>query len=226
MPTIEWLKKEFNYGYDSGNILSFFPNSQRRKEEERIGGSYKQVFKKAILPYIQSDSNVLELGPGKGSWSRAILTRLPKGTLHTLDFQNVSIWLKPDRYSGRLTCHKITNNSYPMLEDKSFDFFWSMGVLCHNNLSDIEEILTNSRPKMKSGAYAVHQYSDWEKLDNYGWQKGAIPTDFKNKPDEEIWWPRNNKNAMKVAAENAGWQVINNDLDLLGRDSIILLQNP
>ena len=26
MPTLDWLKKEFQYGYDSGNILSLIPN--------------------------------------------------------------------------------------------------------------------------------------------------------------------------------------------------------
>ena len=52
MPTLDWLKREFDYGYDSGNILSLFPNSIRRREEKRIGGSYRHVFYKAIFSYI------------------------------------------------------------------------------------------------------------------------------------------------------------------------------
>ena len=226
MPTISWLRKEFHYGYDSGNILSLFPSSVRRKEEKRIGGSYRKVFRQAILPYIKSDSKVLELGPGKGSWSRAILDKVTGGSLHTLDFQDVSVWLKPNTYSSRLICHQIEGNLYPMLEDNSFDFFWSMGVLCHNNLEHIEEILANSIAKLKPGAYSAHQYSDWKKLDIYGWDRGAIPTDFKEKPDADIWWPRNNQDAMKQISERAGWRVVQSDLNLLGRDSIILLQKP
>ena len=73
MPTIDWLKQEFGYGYDSGNVTSFFANRVRRNEEKRIGGSYRRVFKEAIRPFVKSDSNVLELGPGKGSWSRSIM---------------------------------------------------------------------------------------------------------------------------------------------------------
>jgi len=224
MPNLEWLKNEFNYGYDSGDVLSIFPNSTRRKEEKRIGGSYRKVFKKAILPYIKSNSNVLELGPGRGSWTRAILKYLRNGTLHTVDFQDVKPWLKPERYSGRLICHQVQDNSYSTLQDDFFDFFWSMGVLCHNNLDHIKEILSNTLSKMRSGAYSVHQYSDWEKLDEYGWEKGAIPLKFKTLSDEEIWWPRNSKSQMSHVAEQAGWKVINVDLDLVRRDSMILLQ--
>ena len=60
------------------------------------------------------------------------------------------------------------------------------------NSEYIAEILANSFPKMKKGATAVHQYSDWEKLDKCGWDKGGILLSFKELPDDDIWWPRNN----------------------------------
>lgn len=226
MPTLDWLKQEFHYGYDSGNVLDLIPNLTRLREERRIGGSYRKVFQTAVIPYINAYSRVLELGPGRGSWSKAILAQIPQGSLHTVDFQDVSAWLEPENYPGRLFCHQVQDNSYAMLEDSYFDFFWSMGVLCHNSLSHIEAILTSALPKMKSGAYSVHQYSDWEKLDQYGWRRGHIPMEFKSLPDEEIWWPRNNQTKMAEVAQKAGWQVIDADLNLLGRDSMILLQKP
>ena len=71
MPTISWLKKEFDYGYDSGNVLSLLPNRVRRSEEKKIGGSYRRVFNVAVKPHVNPDSKVMELGPGNGSWSRA-----------------------------------------------------------------------------------------------------------------------------------------------------------
>lgn len=224
MPTSEWLRHEFSYGYESGNILSVIPNRRRYKEEKRIGGSYRKVFHKAVVPFIKPDSVVLELGPGKGSWSRAVLRYIPNGRLHVVDFQDVERWLKPEKYNGRLVCHKVSDNSFSCLEDECFDFFWSFGVLCHNNVEHIREILHNSLPKMKIGAFAVHQYGDWDKLEVFGWKKGTIPIRFKHLPDHDTWWPRNNQNTMCDVARTAGWKVVRPDLELVKRDSIILLQ--
>ncbi|HEY4800230.1 MAG TPA: methyltransferase domain-containing protein [Bacteroidia bacterium] len=224
MPKLDWLKKEFHYGYDSGNILSIIPDKIRKSEEKVIGGSYRTVFKKAVLPYLKKNSKVLELGPGKGSWSRAILDSIPEGELTTIDFQDVSEWLHPEKYNGRLKCVRVEGNVYGKLPDDYFDLFWSFGVLCHNNKESIFQILSNSLVKVKKNGYAVHEYGDWDKLGKFGWEKGAIPLSFQNLPDDEIWWPRNSQAEMKEIAAKAGWEIITADLNLVKRDSIIVLQ--
>lgn len=226
MPTLSWLQQEFSYGYDSGNVLSLISGRIRRAEERRSGGSYRGVFKKALQPYLHPSAKVLELGPGKGSWTRAILQHISEGELHTVDFQDVTRWLKPERYSGRLICHRVRDNSFDGVPDAYFDVFWSFGVLCHNEASSIRQILTQARGKMKHGAVAIHQYGDWEKLEAFGWNRGGVPQEFKAKNDEDIWWPRNDQGLMTRLATDAGWQVLSADLDLLQRDSLILLRNP
>ncbi|MBM3888133.1 MAG: class I SAM-dependent methyltransferase [Verrucomicrobia bacterium] len=224
MPTLDWLKKGFAYGYTSGNVLTRFPGLRRLHEERRAGGSYRRVFFQAIVPYIQRDSVVLELGPGRGSWSRAILEYIPDGVLHVVDFQDAAQWLKPEGYRGRLVCHHVNDNSFSCVPNDTFDFFWSFGVLCHNNARDIEEILRNALPRMKKGGIAVHHHGDWDKLEAFGWKKGNVPLEFKSQPDDQIWWPRNNTRTMASLAERAGWTVVAPDLGLLKRDSIIVLQ--
>ena len=224
MPTINWLKKEFSYGYDSGNVTSFLPNRVRRSEEKRIGGSYRQVFNQAIRPFVKDHSNVLELGPGKGSWSRSIMELIPKGSLTTVDYQDVTEWLKPEIYDGRMQCNQVFDNTFSSINDDSKGFFWSMGVLCHNNQTHIREILAHSLTKVKRGGYACHQFADWKKLEAYGWEKGGVPTDFQNQPDDEIWWPRNDTESMAQMATDVGWHVKVADLGLLKRDGLMLLQ--
>lgn len=226
MPSLEWLRKEFDYGYDSGNVLALIPGRTRLIEELKCGGSYRKVFNKALRPHLRPDSKVLELGPGKGSWSRAILKFIPSGELHTVDFQDVTRWLDPLAFSGRLVCHQTPDNTFGGVPDDYFDFFWSFGVLCHNEVASIRDILIHARRKVKTGGLSVHQYGDWEKLDQYGWRKGKVPEDFKTKPDDEIWWPRNDQATMCRVAKEAGWEVIAADQGLLRRDSIILLRNP
>ena len=225
MPTLEWLKNEFAYGYDSGNVLSLIPNLTRYREERAIGGSYRRVFKEALAPHLRQDSRVLELGPGKGSWSRAILSAVTGGELHTVDYVDVRPWIEADQYRGRLFCHRVSDNSFSELPDGYFDVFWSFGVLCHNNLENIKLILANARAKMKPGGLAIHQYGDWKKLDQYGWEKGRVPKDFAAKPDDDIWWPRNDQAKMSEAAVGAGWQIETPDLGLIKRDSMIVLRN-
>ena len=67
MPTNELLKRQFPNGFDSGDILA--PEDARRlTQEEAIGGSYQEVFRAAILPYVQHDSTVLELDARVNYW--------------------------------------------------------------------------------------------------------------------------------------------------------------
>jgi SAM-dependent methyltransferase len=226
VPTLDWLKNEFSYGYDSGNVLSWLPNLTRYREEKAIGASYRRVFWKGLAPYLKPDARVLELGPGRGSWSRAILSLITKGELHTVDYVDVSKWLEPSKYNDRLVCHQVVDNSFSELSDEFFDVFWSFGVLCHNNIENIEAILANARPKMKPGGIAIHQYGDWNKLDQYGWEKGRVPKAFREEPDADIWWPRNDQEKMSGAAINAGWEIETPDIGLLARDSMMILRNP
>lgn len=222
MPTIEWLKKEFYYGYDSGNVDTEIVDSQREEEEKKIGGSYKEVADKLLKVYIKPDYNVIELGPGRGSWSKVILDILKEGSLTTLDFQDVTQWLDMQIYQGKLVPYRVNSTDYSFLEDNFYDLFWSFGVLCHNNIDSIYQIIHNIYPKMKKGAFLIHQYSDWDKLNEYGWEKGAIPVNFKNKRDDEIWWTRNNQKTMQTILEANGFEVLEIDCDLVQRDSICI----
>ena len=227
MPTLDGLKKLFPKGYNSGNVLSRVPGPRRMIEEMRIGASYREVFCRAVLPHIAPDSKVLELGPGSGSWTRAILKHVPHGEVHTVDLHDVRDWIRPGAGSGRLVCHQVSDNSFAGVPTDFFDFFWSFGVLCHNNAEHIREILRNALPKMKPGALAAHEIADWHKLDQLGWGlRWGIPARFKDLPDDAIWWPRNNPEQMCSMAVEEGWEVVERDLGLLRRDSLCVLRRP
>ena len=147
MPTFNWLKNAFADGYSSGDIASPLPNWRRWHEERRIGGSYRRVLAKGI--YVPQNAVVLEIGHGRGSWTRALLKSIPTCVI-VVDFHDVDQWLQPEKYDGRLKCHIISDNAgYSVFPDEYFDFCFSFGVLCHNNIDSIEEILRNVLPKMK-----------------------------------------------------------------------------
>jgi hypothetical protein len=224
MAEIDWLKTAFTFGYDSGEILDPVPSSTRLKQEILIGGSYRTAFFKAVFPFLRPDSNVLELGPGKGSWSRAILNFIPEGTLTTVDFVDVTSWLRPEDYAGRLICHQAADFSLSELPDDQFDFAWSFGVLCHHTIEQIEIVLTKLLRKTKIGGVSVHQYADWNKIYKSGRPLQVADLIQKSVTDLESWWPSNSKPAMAAAAERAGWRIVFDDLDLFERDGIIVLK--
>ncbi len=227
MPTLEVLRNLFPRGYSSGDVLSRIPGPRRILEEVRIGASYRQVFFRAILPYLTRESKVLELGPGSGSWTRAILKYVPLGEVHTVDFQDVRDWIQPEPGSGRLVCYQVTDNSFAGVPDGAFDFLWSFGVLCHNNADHRREILRNSLRKLKPGGVAAHQIGDWDKLDQLGWGlRFGIPARFRKLPDEQIWWPRNSAAQTCQMAREEGWEIVAPDLALLKRDSLCVLRKP
>jgi SAM-dependent methyltransferase len=227
MPTLEVLRRLFPRGYNSGDVLSRIPGPRRLIEEVRIGASYREVFFRAVLPYIAPDSKVLELGPGSGSWTRALLKHVPHGEVHTVDFQDVRGWIHPQPGSGRLVCHQVSDNSFAGLPAASFDFFWSFGVLCHNNAEHIREIFRNVLPKMKPGGRAAHEIGDWHKLDQLGWGlRWGVPARFKSLPDDAIWWPRNSAEQTCRLALEEGWEVVERDLGVLRRDSLCVFRKP
>ncbi len=227
MPTMDWLKQEFSYGYSSGAVTSRMPNLRRRHEEKQIGGSYRLFFKQQVQPRLRPADKVIELGPGRGSWSRALLRCIPQGELHVCDFQDVERWLKPQRYAGRLICHQVSDNSFDSVEDGYFDLFFSVGVLCHNNAEHLRQIMTRARRKVKPGGIAIQHYADWQKLNGLDWApRHNIPSQFKDLSDDNVWWPRNDKETMAALCTAAGWTVVQPDLGSFLRDSVILLENP
>jgi SAM-dependent methyltransferase len=196
-------------------------------EEVRIGASYRDVFFRAVVPYITPDSKVLELGPGSGSWTRAILKYVPRGEVHTVDFQDVGGWIRSEPGTGRLVSHQVSDNSFAAVPDATFDFFWSFGVLCHNNAEHIREIFRNALQKMKPGAFAAHEIGDWQKLERLGWGwRWGVPARFKSLPDDAIWWPRNSAEQTCNMAVEEGWEVVERDLGVLRRDSLCVFRKP
>jgi hypothetical protein len=227
MATRESLVESHKNGFDSGDILSRAPDARRAHQEARIGGSYYEVVEQAIKPFITPTSRVLELGPGRGSWTKVFLSLVPHGEIHTIDLHDLTRFISPNEFGGRLHCHQVDANDYSFLENDYFDFFFSFGVLCHLDRAERLEILRQALPKMKPGAFSSHDYGDWKKLDALGWppETGLTP-EIKQIPEDESWWPQNDADDMSRTASDAGWSVVNPDLGLFKRDGLIVLRRP
>lgn len=225
MSTLEWMRQEFTYGYSSGDILAEVPDPTRETDERHIGGCYRTVFHTLVAPNLRAGAKVLELGSGRGAWTSAMLRCGAECEIHTVDFQDLGRWIDIPALKGRLVHHQVDGgDSFATVPTAAFDFFFAWGVLCHWPKPEIATLLAGARRCMKPGARAVVQYAAWEKLDAFGWERGGVPTDFRERADTEIWWPRNTVAEMDALCRSAGWTVLQADCGIVERDGVALLE--
>jgi hypothetical protein len=167
-----WSKEAFANGYSSGTVVGPLqdgdPETELRLfEDKRIGGSLSEFFESGVRPYLKPDSRVLEFGPGKGSWTRALFSEVTSGQIHTVDLQDIRPWVQDliDQCPGRFFTHQVPFGEavYGFLKDDYFDVFFSFGVFCHMDLDALEKFLVRIKPKLKKEALCIAEYSDWEK---------------------------------------------------------------
>jgi hypothetical protein len=167
-----WSKEAFADGYSSGTVVGPLQEGEaetelRLFEDKRIGGSLSEFFEAGVNPYLKADSRVLEFGPGRGSWTRALFSKVARGEIHTVDLQDIRPWVPDliDRFPDRFYIHQVPigESGYHFLQDGYFDVLFSFGVFCHMDLDALETFLVNIKPKLKKGAVCIAEYSDWEK---------------------------------------------------------------
>jgi hypothetical protein len=91
------------------------------------------------------------------------------------------------------------------------------GCSVTTTLTASRKFCVNVLTKSEIGGRALHQYADWEKLDVYGCRP-MYRSPFRDKPDDEIWWPRNTRQRMGAVAARAGWIVISPDWAAAGSE--------
>jgi len=168
----KWSKETFENGYTSGKVIGEpeTDNSEwevRRLEQGKLGGDLEEFFTQGVAPLLSPDYRIVELGPGRGSWTRALFSVITQGEIHTIDLQDIRPWVGDliSKHPNRLFINQVNigEKQYECLAENYFDGFFSFGVFCHMNLTAIEEFLITLRKKLKKKAICIAQYSDWEK---------------------------------------------------------------
>lgn len=125
------------------------------------------VWRLAIRPYVDPRRTVLEIGPGRGAWSRAILACNPRH-LHVADVlsaEHNGFWA----YVGedekrRVTYHEVRDTSLSEIPDGSIDHVFSFGTFCHLSPQLQAEYFRTFARVMKAGAHGFVMYGDYDKF--------------------------------------------------------------
>jgi len=120
------------------------------------------TYLRCIKPYVTSRSLSLELGPGRGAWTRCLLPSKEIYALDALSAEHNGFF----SYLGNPTNVKyfqVSDFECAMLPENHFDFMFSHGCLCHVSFDGITQYAQNIFPKMKAGSECFWMIADYEK---------------------------------------------------------------
>jgi phospholipid N-methyltransferase len=122
----------------------------------------RATYLRCIKPYINRETIVLEIGPGRGAWTKTMLDAKEIWALDALSAEETHFW----QYIGKQPHVKyiqVDDFKCSQLQDNYFDYMFSFGCLCHVSFAGIEEYAENLFPKLKSGSNCFWLVADYEK---------------------------------------------------------------
>jgi len=120
-----------------------------------------------IRPYVDANTTALEIGPGRGAWSKAILERGAE-RLYVVDAasaEHTNFW----QYVGptdRATYLLAKDFNLDGVPDNSINYFFSFGTFCHLKPEMSVAYIKSLARKMKAGANGFLQFADLDKYNN------------------------------------------------------------
>lgn len=239
---IETQIKAFNElwagGYCEGNPLDPLSSSSYGK----IG--YMSVLYAAYLvcirPYVNKESRVLEIGPGRGCWTRTLLKAGAKQVycLDALSAEHNHFW----EYVGdreNVKYYQVTDFECKELPDNHFDYLFSYGCFNHISPEGQEEYYKNLYQKLKPGAHAFVMFADYDKYNeciaNYGsFSIGKFSKIRLDRKNDLKYQDKNEDRAVKSGRfyhngtdnvvktlERIGYRVLDRDCMVSHRDPVV-----
>jgi hypothetical protein len=216
-------------GYFEGDPLNPYGNS-RYFGPMRYMSVLHVTYLTCIKPYVAEDTIALEIGPGRGAWTRALLGAKEVWCLDAVSAQDNRFW----EYVGRnekVRYFKVSDFSCSILPDNAFDYLFSFGVFCHLPFARIREYMENLHGKLKTGAHCFIMVADYEKY-NAAFDKlpnmEKVPRLDTNE-DQVMrpgrWFHAGCKRTCDMLTE-IGYRIVDPDVGALHRDPIIHFQKP
>ena len=122
--------------------------------------SHHATYLRCIKPYIRHDTVALEIGPGRGCWTKALLPAREIYVLDALSAEHNGFFEYVGHHS-HVKYFQVDDFSCSMLPDSHFDYMFSFGCLCHVSLEGITAYAQNLFGKLKPGANCFWMIADY-----------------------------------------------------------------
>jgi cyclopropane fatty-acyl-phospholipid synthase-like methyltransferase len=127
------------------------------------------IYLACIKPYVNENSFVLEIGPGRGAWTKTFIHQKAKEIwcLDVLSAEHNRFW----EYIGHENKDKtkyiqVADFTCNDLPDQKFNYLFSFGALCHISFAGITEYMKNLYSKLVDGGQCFIMVADYEKYNN------------------------------------------------------------
>lgn len=122
------------------------------------------IFLTCIKPYVSENTSVLEIGCGRGAYTRTMLSAKEIWCLDALAAEHNGFWeYVGQEAQSKIKYFQVEDFSCSMLPDDHFDYFFSYDALCHVSFEGISEYMKNIHSKLKPGAHGFLMVADYEK---------------------------------------------------------------
>jgi hypothetical protein len=162
---LQGFKRAFQGGYLEGAPLD--PMSSSTYGIYGYNSILYTVYSACVRPYISPETVVLEIGPGRGAWSKTFLHRNCRKlyAVDVADPEHTHFWdhVGNDARAEYIVADDLNLSGVP---DDSIDYFFSFGVFCHLKPEMCEEYLISIHRKMRHGSRGFLMIADFDKYEH------------------------------------------------------------
>ena len=111
--------------------------------------AFHVVYLACIRQYVTPETCALEIGPGRGAWTRTLLGAKEVWALDALSAEHNDFW----GYVGdqpHVHSYKVDDFTASMLPNDRIDYVFSYDTLCHVTFDGIEAYARNLYPKLRT----------------------------------------------------------------------------
>lgn len=200
-------------------FINAWPGGYHSYTFEGRGYDEASIVHACIEPFKDKSKNAVEIGPGRGFWSRHLLYRFNEVLLTDVipfrEVRNPLFKLKNYRWI------EVGDKEYSMssIDTDSVEFVFSFDVFCHFGLNARKEYLKAIKRILKPGGDAVVMFANWDK--DVGRNKAEFNgKDYLHSPHGD--WYYDDPKITKDSIEESGLQIVNLDMfHDANRDSIV-----
>ncbi len=123
------------------------------------------TYLKCIKPFINENTVALEIGPGRGAWTKTMLKAKEITVIDALSAEHNQFFEYVGR-SSKIKYIQVNDFLAKELPDNHFNYMFSFGCLCHVSFEGIAEYATNLFKKLAPGCNCFWMIADYDKLNN------------------------------------------------------------